>query len=265
MKRPNASQLALSSSTSTSSGSETAHSTAPFPYRDYVAARAKLEAAIRKGLFYGRITGPSGTGKTSLMRELLRGLDRHRHHLVYLGASSASLLGVVRYFAETFHVMPKRSSLETSLVVTKAIREQPAHVVVWIDEAHRLPAQTLAELYTLAEFDSDVPQVFSVIFSGPPELCHVLDDRRLFALKRRITISCALAGLGRDELAPFLLHRFGSQQAARIPSMIHDELFERTQGAPALLVSLVCSALERAGSAELTEDIVREVLDAQGI
>lgn len=263
MKRSPSSQVAIS--TSPSPDAPTPLSNDPFPYRDYVAARSKLEAAIRKGLFYGRITGPSGTGKTSLMRELLRGLDRHRHHLVYLSASNASILDVVRYFAQIFHVPAKRSSLETSQVVTKAIREQPANVVVWIDEAHRLPPQTLSEIYTLAEFDSEVPQVFSIIFSGPPELLGVLDDRRLFALKRRITISCTLAGLSRDELEPFLLHRFGAQDPARIPAIIRDELFERTQGAPALLVSALRLALDRVGSAELTEDVVREILDAQGI
>lgn len=263
MKRHDATSTAIS--TSAPPLTESPPSNEPFLYRDYVRAQKEIESAIRKGLFYACITGPSGTGKTSIMRDLLKKLDRHRHHLVYLGASSASLLGVVRYFAETFHVTPRRSSLETSHIVSKAIKEQPAHVVVWIDEAHRLPVQTLSEIYTLAEFDPDIPQVFSIIFSGPIDLCTVLDDRRLFALKRRITVSCSLTGLQRDELDPFLVHRFGKKDATRIHESLRDELFERTQGAPALVIKVVRALLDPSSESDVTEDVLREVLHVQGI
>ena len=43
---------------------------APFPYRDYVTAKEDLELAMRSGVFYAVVIGPSGTGKTSLERDL---------------------------------------------------------------------------------------------------------------------------------------------------------------------------------------------------
>jgi len=81
-------------------------------------------------------------------------------------------------------VTPRRSPLETSRLITQAIRDQAAHVVAWIDEAHRLSPETLGEITSLAEFDADALQVFSVVFSGPTDLLAVLDNRRLVALKR---------------------------------------------------------------------------------
>lgn len=238
-------------------------SMAPFPYGDYVDAKRTIEEAIRGGFFYCVITGLTGTGKTSIMRDLRQGLDRHRHHIVYLSASKVSLLGLVRYFAQTIHVTPRRSGLETSRLITQAIREQAAHVLVWIDEAHRLAPETLAEISSLAEFDPDAPQVFSVIFSGPLELTSILDDRRLAALRRRITVRCTLAGLRRDELDTFLLHRLGAADDRRLVASLRDELFERSQGVPAVVDSVVRAALRRAGDGEISERILREVLDVQ--
>ena len=255
MKHTNASQIAKAAPELPCS--------APFPYRDFMEARAAIEDAARAGFFYGALTGPTGTGKTTLMRELRQGLDRHRHHVVYLLASNVSLLGLIRYFAESIHVTPRRSSLETSRLITQAIRGQTAHILAWIDEAHRLPPATLAEIASLAEFDPEAPQVFSVVFSGPPELSAVLDDRRLAALRRRITVKCSLAGLRRDELEPFLSHRFGGAES-RLPTHLMDELFERTRGAPAIIDAVVRTAMRRAGSDDVSEAVLRGVLDAQG-
>jgi type II secretory pathway predicted ATPase ExeA len=238
-------------------------SKAPFPYRDYIAAKRSIEEAIKRGLFYAVVTGATGTGKTSLMRELRNGLDRHRHNVVYVSATRVSTIGVARHFAQSIHVTPRRSALETSQLITQAIRDQAAHVIAWIDEAHRLSADTLAEITSLAEFDPDTLQVFSVIFSGPVDLLPILEDRRLAALKRRISVRSSLAGLRRDELDAFLLHRFGADER-RLESELRDELFERTQAAPATIDAVVRTALDRT-SGPVTEEILREVLDARSI
>jgi hypothetical protein len=105
-------------------------------------------------------------------------------------------------------------------VVTEALRALPTHAIVWIDEADRLPIDTLTEIRTLAEFDDNIAQTFSVVLSGAPELVAMLDDQRLFALKRRISVPLTLMGLARDELEAFIIHRFGSADAARVSSAI---------------------------------------------
>lgn len=259
MKR---STVRKSAKTTAAAKSETPASNEPFPYGDYQQAKKRIEDAMGRGLFYGWVSGPTGTGKTSLMRELRQGVERHRHNIVYLSATGVSTNGIARHFAQVIHVTPRRSPLETSRLITQAIREQGVHVVAWIDEAHRLSPDTLAEINSLAEFDPDAPQVFSVVFSGPAELLSVFDDRRLSALKRRVTVRCSLAGLRRDELDLFLIHRFGSLGEDRLVRDARDELFERTQGAPAIIDAVVRAALERtAGS--VTEEILREVLDAR--
>jgi type II secretory pathway predicted ATPase ExeA len=155
--------------------------------------------------------------------------------------------------------------LETIKVISDHLRSQPTHLVAWIDEAAGIPENTLGELRLLAEFNHEVPQVFSIVLSGPPELRTTLDQPSLFPLKRRVTVRCTLEGLRRDELDPFLLHRFSSAEARRIPLGLRDELFERTRAVPALLDRVVRSALDRAGKGAVTDESLKEALDVAGL
>jgi type II secretory pathway predicted ATPase ExeA len=235
-----------------------------FPYRDYVAAKATFEESVRRGPFYGVLDGRSGTGKTSLVRDLEAALDRHRYQIFYWSASKVSSLGLTRHIAQALRAPPRRSIPETQRHIVEALKAQPCHLIVWIDEAHRIPSDVIEELRIVAEFDHRAPQLMSVVFSGPLELRPLLDTSALFALKRRITASCTLQGLRRDELDAFLVHRFGHADTKRVGAGHRDELFERTQGTVGILDSVVRHALARA-KAHIGDEQLREAFDAIGI
>jgi type II secretory pathway predicted ATPase ExeA len=84
--------------------------------------------------------------------------------------------------------------------------------------------------------------MFSVVLSGLPELRSSLDSPALFPLKRRISVRVALSGLTREELIPFLRHRFGAD-ASRVPEQSHEFLFERTRATPGVIDRVVRHAL----------------------
>lgn len=238
----------------------------PFLYRDYVAARDGLCRAAHGEPFYGLVTGPSGCGKSSLSKDLRALLERPRFQIIYVSSSKASVLGMVNSLAVALRVSPRRSSLETAQVIAEALKGATAtRYLMWVDEADLVKPETLAEVRILAESDIESSQLLSVVFSGLPDLRALLDARGLFPLKRRITLRHHLAGLGRDELDAFLLHRHGTAGARRFPAALRDELFERAEGIPALIYKVARYALERAGSGLVTEAILREAFDASGL
>jgi type II secretory pathway predicted ATPase ExeA len=259
MKRSEKAQL------QTALSADEAPNSATFPYQDYVKAMTDIEAAIKRGPFWGVVVGASGTGKTSLVRDLSASIDRHQHQILYLSSPRVSLLSVARYFAQVLHVQPRRSSLETIKVIAEFLERQPAHLLAWIDEATGVPLDTLSELRSLAEFNHEVPQIFSIVLSGTPELRTTLDSPALFPLKRRITVRSTLDGLRRDELDAFLAHRFGAADQRRVPLALRDELFERTRAIPALCDRVVQHALERSAKGIITEEHLREAFDASGL
>jgi general secretion pathway protein A len=202
-------------------------------------------------------------GKTCLVRELATTLDRHRYTVVYLSSARLSGLGLVCVLAQKLHLSPRRTHLETVQLLAEALLAQNTHVLLWIDEADHVPQALLQEVRMLAEPDVSSEQLVSVVLSGLPALLACLDTPALFPLKRRIGCRVSLAGLRRDELDDFLVHRFGPQHE-RLLQTVRDELFERTAAVPALLDSVVRRALERSGES-IDQEALRVVLDAAGL
>lgn len=234
----------------------------PFPYRDYEAARAALRRSIGAGHLFAAVFGPSGTGKSALARQLAVDLvEGSRCQLVYVSSSKASAFGLVNTLARALRVQPGRTSLETAQLLAAALKTAPVRYVLWLDEACQVRVEVLREVRVLAEADLALPQILSVVLSGLPELRSTLDAPELFPLKRRISLRCQLAGLGRDELDGFLSHRFGSAAPGRFSSDQKDELFERTEAVPALVHKVVRFVLDRAGSGPITDAILREGFD----
>ena len=137
-------------------------------------------------------------------------------------------------------------------------------MVIWLDEADQLQRDTLQELRTLVEHKLSTQQLLTVVFSGLPAIATMLEAPVLFPLKRRLAHRCFLAGLRRDELDPFLDHRFGSQGAQRIPPSGRDDLFERTQAAPALIDQVTRHVLAKC-KGTIDPEVIRAVLDTHGL
>lgn len=238
----------------------------PFLYADYVETKKTLTGALKGPCFYATVTGASGMGKTELGRDISQSLDTHRYQIVYLTSANISLVSIVRFLAQRLHVGARRSYLETVDVIAETISAQTAHMVLWLDEADRLEPDTLSELRTLAEHKLQSRQIVTLILCGLPTLQGKLEAPALFPLKRRIAHRLALTGLRRDELDAFLSHRFGTGQAHRIPTSARDELFERTQAAPALVDQVCRHALSKAKTNEtLDPELIRAVLDTHGL
>ncbi len=236
----------------------------PFPYADYVAAQQTLAQALGGDCFYATLTGNSGMGKTALLGDLSKGLDRHRYNLVYLTSAKVNLVSIVRLIANRLRVGTRRTHLETLNLIAETIHAQKAHMLLWLDEADQLDTNTLQEVRTLAEHKLDAQQLVTVILSGLPELAMKLEAPQLFPLRRRISCRCVLAGLRREELESFMNHRFGKPQAQRVPTAVLDDLFERTQATPALLDQVLRHAL-RSNKDNLDIDEVSAVLDNHGL
>jgi len=235
-----------------------------FPYADYLQAKQDLQKALHGPRFYASVVGPSGTGKTCLMRDLTAEVDRGHHHIIYVSSPRASVVSIVRLLASTFHVNPHHSHLETVHSLAEAIQIHSTHLVLWVDEADQLDPKALQQLRTLAEASPTPEPWMSIVLSGLSGLVDKLSVPDLFPLKRRISLRCTLSGLRRDELDAFIIYRFGSRDAGRIASDVRDELFERTQAAPALIDQVLRHALAQPHPT-INSEVIHAILDNHGL
>jgi MSHA biogenesis protein MshM len=230
-------------------------------YSDFDDARTKLLAAIYRGPFYGLLLGASGTGKSSLLRRVATLADRHHYQIHYLAGSQTSSPALGRYLADVLHLTQRRSHAETLRVLAQTLRESPVRLVLFIDEAHLLPDATLQEARLLAESDLDSPPLFTVVFSGLPELKTKLEVPALFPLKRRLTLRLELTGLKKDEVQPFLVARLNG--AERLSHDAITAIFERARGIPALVENLADQCLRAVpGKEPVSLESIEEVLES---
>jgi MSHA biogenesis protein MshM len=77
-------------------------------------------------------------------------------------------------------------------------------VVVLIDEAHAMPADTLEEIRLLSNLESNHSKLLQLVLFGQPELNDILARPDMRQLKERITHNFGLEPLVRDDIANYL-------------------------------------------------------------
>lgn len=207
----------------------------PYPFVDFETVRRRLLAALQEDDdAYALLTGDSGTGKSTLMRWLRTALDRCHFRVIYFAhASRLSAPGMIRVLAQVFRISPRRSHSETLRALTTHLREEPARILLFFDEAHALSPETLDEARTLVESDLDGARPLRMLLAGLPRLREHLQASP--SLWRRFVIREEITGLRLDEMPGFLRHHFGAAQAKRLCKEGLQILFERGRGTPGLV------------------------------
>ena len=233
----------------------------PFPYRDFVRAKSSVHAAIQDlGEPFVLLVGDTGTGKTALLRDIRQELDRHRFRTFYFaGGKRLGAAGLVKVVGEALRV---RSSVCHSVTldrVQRTLAEDPQRILLWLDEAHELPEDTLAQARALAESDLEGETRVQVLLAGLPKLRAMLQE--IPPLWRRIVVREEIAGLAEDELQAFLDHHFDGQSQRLCDRGLH-ALFERAKGAPGMLIPMYRAILARAGAkGKIEAESVEESLE----
>lgn len=220
----------------------------PFPFRDFVRAKDNLvEAIVELDEAYAVLTGDTGTGKTALLRELRTQLDRARHRVLYFAeARKLGAAGLVKVVGESLGL---RMSMHHSVSrdrVLRALANESHTILLWLDEAHDLPEETLVEARALVESDLDGARRVKLLLVGLPRLCTSLQAQT--SLWRRITTREEITGLVFDEMQAFLDHHFAAPHNKRLCERGMTALFERAKGAPGLLLPIYRAVLGRAGA-----------------
>ncbi len=132
------------------------------------------------------------------------------------------------------------------LVEFSAIGKQ---VVLFIDEAHAIPEQTLEALRLLTNIETETAKLFQVVLFAQPELDVALGQPSLRQLRQRITFSFEIEVLDRDGLDRYVSHRI-STAGYNGPSLFSkralDYLYRTSHGVPRI-INILCHKALMAG------------------
>lgn len=206
-----------------------------------------LLVALRGGEGFIKVTGEVGLGKTLLCRQLLNALgeDFVTAYVPNPHLSAGSMrLALAR---ELGVILPRARYTQEDLLdwLNAALLERAAagqRVVLCLDEAQELPAQTLEAVRLLTNLETEKRKLLQVVLFGQPELDRRLADRRLRQLVQRITFSYRLVPMDRKTVAVYVGHRLhvaGYRGAPLFTSRALARLYRASGGTPRL-INILC-------------------------
>ena len=157
-----------------------------------------------------KVSGEVGSGKTMLCRMLLERLPADVE-TVYLANPSLSRDEIFYAIAEELRApLPEGGAHQLLRALQQRLIEIYAtdrQVVVMIDEAHAMPAETLEEIRLLSNLESNRHKLLHIVLFGQPELDAHLRLPAMRPLKERITHNFALEPLRSGDVANYLAFR----------------------------------------------------------
>lgn len=219
-----------------------------------------LDYGIRERSGFILLTGEVGSGKTTLIRDLL---DKCYTNVVLskifnTRVTSEQLLAMINDdFGLAVQGKDKVTlirDLNEFLINQYAGGKQP---ILIIDEAQNLSPELLEEVRMLSNLEASNSKLLQIILVGQPELREILAAPELRQLRQRININCHLQTLTREEVEQYIYHRLevaGNPKAVQFEPETFDVIFRYSRGIPRL-VNILCDFLLFLAFAEETTSL----------
>ncbi|HEY1500120.1 MAG TPA: AAA family ATPase [Acidobacteriaceae bacterium] len=237
-------------------------------------ALAALHYGIRRHKGFVVVTGEVGTGKTLLLRCLLRLLKESKDiSYAYLFNSRLSPTEFLQYVLSDFG-LPASGKNKSELLLDLgqflvSRGSKGLTTVLIVDEAHHLSEELLEEVRLLSNLETTDDKLLQIVLVGQPELDQKLDSIGLRQLKQRIALRAQLGPLDAEETKEYIEHRLrvaGIEDPSRLfPPDVIQAVYRHSRGFPRLINTICENALIIAYSrtiqtvtVDVIEDVARE-------
>ena len=216
-----------------------------YPSASYRKAMTYLDYGLKERAGFLVLTGEVGSGKTTLIRHLIKGLDAGTS-LSKVFNTKVNAQQLIAMICEDFGIdIAGKDKIhllrDLNDFLIKEYQQQRRALLV-IDEAQNLTPDLLEEVRMLSNLETDDSKLLQILLVGQPELAKSLSLTELRQLRQRISIICQLYPLSRQEMAEYIAHRMeiaGNRNALQIAPEAFDAMYAYSNGIPRL-VNIVC-------------------------
>jgi len=197
-----------------------------------------------------------GSGKTTVCRKIAAALHPGLYRLFYVPLSTGNVLDMYKCIAWELGLPAEHTRASAFRLIrgeiTRLTLEAKQRPVLIVDEAHHLRNEVLEDLRLLTNYEMDSQNRLCLLLVGLTELRRRLSMAVHESLAQRIVVRVHLAGLSREELPDYLVHRLrlaGCELPLFEPPAV-EALFQATQGMPRKVNRLAHYALTGAAIAK---------------
>lgn len=210
------------------------------------------------------VTGEVGTGKTTIIRAIIREFEDH----IRLATVNNTKIGseqLLSIIAGDFGIdIAGKDKVATLGALTSFLVEEHSQrrkCLLIIDEAQNLSPDMLEEMRLLSNLETDRHKLLQIMLAGQPELINTLARPELRQLRQRITVSCHLQPLSESETEEYILHRLevaGNRGAVKFDKKSFGIIHNFSRGIPRL-INIGCDFILLTAFTENTREITAEL------
>lgn len=170
-------------------------------------ALAQLIYGVQERKGFILLVGEVGTGKTTLLRSLLKRLSADTA-VAYVINSTLRFDEMLEYILADFGVASAgRNRAQRLITLNKFLierRRNGLNSVLIIDEAQNLDVRTMEQIRLLSNFETHSDKLLQIVLAGQPELRTKLLRPELRQLRQRIALRCFIGAMQEDEVEQYI-------------------------------------------------------------
>ncbi len=181
-----------------------------YPSRQHASALTMLEYAIESQAAFCLLTGEIGSGKTTLVRHLLRMLG-DQITVGMISNTHSRFRSIHPWALSALSIVPSDDSdiAQYEALVDFFVREygKGRRTLLIFDEAQNLSVRSLEELRLLSNVNSESDLALQILLVGQPELREKLERPELTQFAQRVSVDFHLESLTQIEARAYIQHR----------------------------------------------------------
>ena len=237
--------------------------------RTHRMAFSMLEFGVLNNAQFTVITGEIGSGKTTLVRHLLRKLDPRTTNVGLISNTPQEREELLRWIMIALDLPSEGTTpalLKSFQDFLHAQRPTGHRTILIVDEAQNLGEQALEALRMLSNINVDKYQYLQLVLVGQPQLKDMLCRPQLLQFAQRVSSDFHLKPLAQNEVAEYIDFRLSAAGAR--DHLFSDEacikIAEASLGIPRVINNLCDMALIygfSTGANLVTSKLVGEVIE----
>jgi type II secretory pathway predicted ATPase ExeA len=205
--------------------------------------------AFRRAEGFVMVTGQPGTGKTTLIGDMVNYLSGEDVVVANLVSTQLAEDDLLRMVGFAFNVKSQETDKSTILQQLEtrflALHKEGGRALLIVDEAQDLSARAMEELRLLTNLQLGGNPLLQIFLLGQPELQNLVHDKQLEPVHQRIIAASHLEPLPQTEIRAYVEHRMrvvGWDNDPAISAAVYPIIHRFSDGVPRR-INLFCNRL----------------------